>query len=125
VARPRKVIDEAQLLALCRIQCTYDELCAFFGVSERHLRRRYAPLIEKARDEGKMSLRRKMWQGALGGNVTLQIWISKNELGWTDRRAVTGATSVAVRLKTPEEVAKEIEEAAAKESAETEALKTP
>ena len=36
------------------------------------------------RAQGKMSLRRTMYQGAMGGNVTLMIFYAKNYLGMKD-----------------------------------------
>lgn len=85
MARPRKVIDEALLRKLAVIHCTQEEMASVVGVSVDTLHRRYAEQIKSGRDEGKMSLRRKMWELALSGNVSLLIWLSKNELGMSDK----------------------------------------
>lgn len=85
MARPRKQIDEGLLRKLGAIHCTQEEMASVLGVSTDTLQRRYAAQIKSARDEGKMSLRRKMWEMALGGNVSLLIWLSKNELGMSDK----------------------------------------
>jgi DNA-binding XRE family transcriptional regulator len=85
MARPRKVIDESLLRKLAVIHCTQDEMASVLGVSTDTLQRRFAAQIKSGRDEGKMSLRRKMWEMALNGNVSLLIWLSKNELGMTDK----------------------------------------
>lgn len=85
MARPRKVIDEALLRKLAVIHCTQEEMASVVGVSVDTLQRRYAAQIKSGRDEGKMSLRRKMWEMALNGNVSLLIWLSKNELGMSDK----------------------------------------
>lgn len=60
-------------------------MASVLGISVDTLHRRFADQIKDARNEGKMSLRRKMWEMALGGNVTILIWLSKNELGMTDK----------------------------------------
>lgn len=88
MARPRKKIDEALLHKLAAIHCNQEEMCSILGISTDTLQRRFAAQVKAARNEGKMSLRRKMWQMALDGNVSLLIWLSKNELGYTDRQDV-------------------------------------
>ena len=60
-------------------------MASVLGVSVDTLQRRFAAQIKDGRAEGKMSLRRKMWEMALGGNVSLLIWLSKNELGMSDK----------------------------------------
>ena len=118
MARPRKEINLETLRSLASIQCTYPEMAAILNVSVRYLKMRYCTKVEKWKSEGTCSLRRKMWLSAMNGNTTMQIWVSKNEMGWSDRREVTMPGGLPVRIKTAEEVAKEIEEAAAKEAAE-------
>lgn len=85
MARPRKMIDESLLRKLAVIHCNQEEMASVLGVSVDTLQRRYAAQIKEGRAEGKMSLRRKMWEMALNGNVALLIWLSKNELGMSDK----------------------------------------
>jgi hypothetical protein len=85
MARPRKQVDEALLRKLAVIHCNQDEMASVLGVSVDTLQRRFAAQIKDGRAEGKMSLRRKMWEMALNGNVSLLIWLSKNELGFSDK----------------------------------------
>lgn len=85
MARPRKPVDEALLRKLAVIHCNQEEMASVLGVSVDTLQRRFAAQIKDGRAEGKMSLRRKMWEMALGGNVSLLIWLSKNELGMSDK----------------------------------------
>lgn len=85
MGRPRKHVDEILLKKLAAIHCNQDEMSSILGVSVDTLQRRFAAQIKAARDEGKMSLRRKMWEMALNGNVSLLIWLSKNELGMSDK----------------------------------------
>ena len=45
--RPKVKIDLAELEKLCGMQCTHDEIVAFFGISSRTIERRHR--IEKFR----------------------------------------------------------------------------
>lgn len=83
--RPFKIIDVPLLDKLAAIHCTNEEMGAVLGCSADTLERRYAGHIKEGRAKGKMSLKRKMWEMALSGNVSLLIWLSKNELGWYDQ----------------------------------------
>jgi hypothetical protein len=103
MARPRKPVDEALLRKLAVIHCNQDEMASVLGVSVDTLQRRFAAQIKDGRAEGKMSLRRKMWEMALNGNVSLLIWLSKNELGFSDK--VEEKTEVQAKVEQVEYVA--------------------
>lgn len=79
------MIDEANLLKLARMHCTNWEIAAFFDADVKTIERRFHPLLEKGRQEGKISLKRVMWTKALEGNTTMMVWLSKNCLGYTDK----------------------------------------
>ena len=86
MARPRIKIDEDQVLSLARIHCTMDEMAAVLNCSVDTLERRFADIIKKGREEGKMSLKRSMFKKAItDGNPTMQIWLSKQLLGMRDQ----------------------------------------
>lgn len=81
------------LKGLAQIQCTTKEAAAVLGVSEPTFIA-YLKRSESARDTwergkgvGLASARRKMWQKAFEGrqSVTMQIWLSKQYLGMTDK----------------------------------------
>ncbi len=81
--RPRKGLDLDLLEKLAAIHCTKLEIAATVNCDASILSRKYyAEIIEKGRERGKLSLRRKMWDTAMSGNVTMQIWLSKNYLGF-------------------------------------------
>lgn len=84
MARPKIDINEEQLLKLAMIHCTVAEMAAVLGCSKDTLERRFAAVIEKGRDTGKMSLRRLQWEGAQKGNTALLIWLGKQLLGQKD-----------------------------------------
>ena len=78
------------------MQCTRKEIAGFFECSEdticRDVQREHGVTFEVYRDEkaeaGRISLRRKQMQVAMGGNVTMLIWLGKQYLGQTDKSNV-------------------------------------
>jgi hypothetical protein len=84
MARPKKVINEDQLRKLAAIQCSYSEMAAVLGVDESTLTRRFAQVIKEGREQGKMSLKRKQYEVAMGGNTAMLIWLGKQILGQRD-----------------------------------------
>ncbi len=86
MARPRKGFDLEVIEKLATIHCTNVEIAAWVGCDSSLLSRpRYAEVIAKGKEKGKMSLRRKMFDTAMSGNVTMQIWLSKQYLGFADK----------------------------------------
>ncbi len=85
MARPRKPISEDQVIQLAAINCSYAEMAAVLDIDASNLTRRFAQVIEKGRATGRMSLKRKQWEMAMGGNITMLIWLGKQNLGQTDK----------------------------------------
>ncbi len=85
MARPQKEIDVEQLDKLAAMQCTLQEIADWFNVDKSTISRRFATNITKGKSKGKISLRRAMYTKALGGNVTMCIWLSKQYLGMKER----------------------------------------
>jgi hypothetical protein len=93
--RPKIEINLKQLERLAELFCTDEELAYGLGISVDTLARRkaesqFAEAMEKGKAKGKTSLRRKQYQVALDGNVTMLIWLGKQHLGQVDRQEVTG-----------------------------------
>lgn len=82
---------------LCGIQCTLLEISQFFGVSEDTIERRveetysvkFAEHYKKKAAGGLISLRRKQYQTALSGNISMLIWLGKQYLGQRDKHDTT------------------------------------
>lgn len=72
---------------LAHIHCTEAEIASILGVSEKTLRSRpgFLPAYRKAREGGKMSLRREQFKKAEAGNTTMLIWLGKQHLGQSDQ----------------------------------------
>jgi hypothetical protein len=81
----RKPIDLELVYGLAKLHCTNREIASLTGVSVDTLQRQYHDILDKGRDDGKMTLRRSMWDLALNGkNPTMMIWLSKQHLGFSD-----------------------------------------
>lgn len=80
MARPKLEIDEEQVYELSKIQCTTAEMAAVLDCSPDTLERRFAAIMKRGREEGKKSLKRKQYEVAMGGNVTMLIWLGKQLL---------------------------------------------
>src|SRR5262249_31013205 len=83
-------IDMAQLEKLCGLQCTDEEIAAWFGVSTRTIERRrkeraFAVVIERGRAKGRISVRRMQMKLLESGNATMGVWLGKNILGQVDQ----------------------------------------
>src|SRR5713226_7389142 len=89
MARPEAKIDLAELEKLCGMQCTDEEVAAFFGVSTRTIERRrqvkrFSDVMEQAKAKGRVSVRRSLFRLANAGNIAAAIFLSKNLLGYRD-----------------------------------------
>ena len=80
VGRPKIKIDEKEVLKLAQLNCTFKEIAAFFDVSQSTISDNYRTIIEKGRESGKISIRKKQYDVAMGGNVTMLIWLGKQYL---------------------------------------------
>lgn len=91
MGRPKKEIDQTQFEKLCSIQCTKEELCSFFDVSDSTLSRwcksnyemTFEDIYKKHASVGKMSLRRCQWKLA-EKSVPMAIFLGKQYLGQKD-----------------------------------------
>jgi len=87
--RPKKEIDFTMVEELCKIQCTGEEISAVLKVNYDTLNARikeeyglsFSDYYKRESAGGKTSLRRVQFKSALGGNVTMLIWLGKNYLG--------------------------------------------
>lgn len=86
--RPRKKIQapEKQVEVLAGLNCSWDEIAAVLGISEKTARVHYHQAYKRGLHTGRASLKRRMWEKAVNDkNTTMMIWLSKNMLGYTDR----------------------------------------
>jgi hypothetical protein len=92
--RPQIPIDETNFIKLCQIHCTLEEVAGFFKCSPdtienwtvKHFGQHFSDVHKRYSADGKISMRRKMYQMANEGNVTMAIWLSKQYLGMKENR---------------------------------------
>ena len=90
MARPKKYnIDTEQVEKLASFGCSNTEIASFFGCDESLIRKSYSEFIAKGKDKGKIRLRQLLWKSAERGNVAMQIWLSNQYLGMTDKQEIT------------------------------------
>lgn len=93
-ARPRSgrkaiAIDLVELEKLCSLQCTHEELAAWFNVSTRTIESRrkqpqFAAIMNRGRAKGRISVRRAQMKLLEAGNGTMGVWLGKQLLGQRD-----------------------------------------
>ena len=86
MAKKHYKLDKDLIKRMASIHCTYEEIADVVGTTSTTLKKSYKDLIEEARAEGKMSLRRKAMSVALEkGDVRMIIFLCKNYLGMKDQ----------------------------------------
>lgn len=96
MGRPQKEIDQTQFEKLCGLQCTLEEICGWFDVTDKTLDRwckktygeSFSEVFAKKRETGKISLRRSQWRLA-EKSAAMAIFLGKNYLGQRDSVTVT------------------------------------
>lgn len=91
MARPVKEINQIEFEKLCGLQCTRDEICGWFGVTDKTLdgwcKRTYgegfSAIYAQKREVGKISLRRAQFQLAQK-SAAMAIFLGRNYLGQRD-----------------------------------------
>src|SRR6266550_5580033 len=82
-------IDEGELEKLAMLQCTDQEVAAWFNVSTKTIERRrkigrFAEIMERGKAKGRISLRRTQMRLAEQGSGSVAIWLGKQLLGQVD-----------------------------------------
>jgi hypothetical protein len=85
----RTEIDMAELEKLCQLQCTDEEIAAWFNVSTRTIERRrlepeFAEVMTRGKAKGRISVRRMQMKLLEEGNATMGVWLGKQLLGQAD-----------------------------------------
>ena len=86
--RPKYILNDKgkeMVENLATILCTDEEIASILGTTIEILQSKdnydtFMELKKKGRDKGKSSLRRKQYEVAMKGNVTMLIWLGRNYL---------------------------------------------
>ena len=93
VGSPKAKVDVEILKNLASIGCPTYEIASVLNVSARTLKRNFAEIIDQYKERGKASLRKKMYDKAVKkDNTMMQIFLSKNYLGMSDKVQQTNVT---------------------------------
>ena len=89
MARPKAKIDPVELEKLCGMQCTDEEIAAWFGVCTRTIERlrknpNFRESMDQSKAKGRVSVRRALFRLAASGNIAAAIFLAKNVLGYRD-----------------------------------------
>jgi len=85
VGRPKIELDRDQIFKLARLHCTIKEIADFFGVDRDTISDNYSAEISKGKADGKIRLRKKQFDLAMSGNVSMCIWLGKQVLDQNDK----------------------------------------
>ena len=87
--KKKSKVDADRVRMLASFGCNYAEIGKYFEVGENHIRQSFKVQYEAGREEMKFKLRRAMWVSAIENNaIAMQIFLSKNYLGMSDKTAV-------------------------------------
>lgn len=102
--RPPVDIDPETVEGMASVGATIDEVATFLEVAHNTIERRFGPLFRKHGQGKKIKLRQAMLRSAIGTparvladgsvqpaippNPTIQVWLSKQWLGYSEKREV-------------------------------------
>ena len=92
MGRPKKEIDKIEFEKLCGLQCTKEEMCGWFGITDKTLeswckrtyKKGFSEIFSEKRGKGKISLRRTQFKLA-EKSPAMAIFLGKNYLGQSDK----------------------------------------
>lgn len=77
MARPRKVLDPKKIEAMASVGCTPEEIASLLDASPRTIRGRFCRPYQKGHDKLCHTIKRKLYQMTLDGNVAAMIFAAK------------------------------------------------
>lgn len=94
VGRDKKIVPPDEVFKLAALGLKTTEIADYFGVTDESIARNFADVLVKARVEMRISLRRAMLHNAcVNHNAAVQIFLSKNILGFQDSPIDTEANA--------------------------------
>src|SRR5579871_5945541 len=98
-------IDLTELEKLCTLQCTHEEIAAWFNCSVRTIetyskKAEFAEVMTRGKAKGRISVRRAQMKLLEKGNATMGVWLGKQLLGQRDVTPVevTGANGNPIKF---------------------------
>lgn len=87
--RPNADIDADKVAEMALLGLHAETIGHRLGVDADTIIRNFAGLLEQKRAERRELIARAQLKALVGDNITMAIWLGKNELGQTDRTDVT------------------------------------
>lgn len=101
--RAKKEIPiEKQVEKLASYGLTNKEIAEALGYDDSTLKRKFENFLTKGKANLKQRLKRKQIDVALGGNVSMLIWLGKQYLGQADKLDENGEFEIVINRKTIE-----------------------
>ena len=102
--RPKIEIDWKKVDGYLRAQCDGTAIASLLGIHPNTLYKScedvhkvsFSEYSAIKKGEGKELLRMKMYQSAIEGDKTMQVWLSKQYLGFSDKQAVDHTGAIAI-----------------------------
>ena len=87
--KPPTNLDLEELEKLCGLQCTMEEMGAWFGLNARTMKvkasqPKYREVMQRGYAKGRISVRRNQMKLLEEGNATMGVWLGKQLLGQRD-----------------------------------------
>ncbi len=99
MARPKIQLDENELEGLAAISCTNEEIAILLGVSKDTIENRFSAAIKKGRIKGFRSIKRKLFEKAIGGDLGAMIWFGKQFMGWRDKQEIENHNPEPIKIE--------------------------
>ena len=84
MGRKKLDISEETVAAMAFAGSPTVEIAEFLGCDEGTIRKRFSEILTKGRASRRIKLRQAQLKAAMGGNVTMLIFLGKQELGQKD-----------------------------------------
>lgn len=98
----KEIPTEKQVEKLASYGLTNKEIAEALGYDDTTLKRKFENFLTKGRTNLKQRLKRKQIDVALGGNVSMLIWLGKQYLGQAEKLDENGEYEIVINRKTIE-----------------------
>lgn len=99
----KEIPIEKQVEKLASYGLTNKEIAEALGYDDTTLKRKFENFLTKGKANLRQRLKRKQIDVALGGNVSMLIWLGKQYLGQSDKLDENGEYEIVINRKTIED----------------------
>lgn len=99
----KEIPIEKQVEKLASYGLTNKEISEALGYDDTTLKRKFENFLTKGKANLRQRLKRKQIDVALGGNVSMLIWLGKQYLGQADKLDENGEYEIVINRKTIED----------------------